>query len=75
MEDFEKVGDALSRESSYVASLARSMSLAMEEFYKNLRRPSPPAAGSVFFLGPLFLVSPPPQKKNGPVLGFTRGFF
>jgi len=37
MEDFEKVGEALSRETSYVASLARSMSLAMEEFYKNLR--------------------------------------
>lgn len=37
MTDFEKVGSALSRETSYVASLARSMSLAMEEFYKNLR--------------------------------------
>ncbi|CAE6927733.1 QQT2 [Symbiodinium sp. CCMP2592] len=37
MEDFEKLGDALSRETSYVASLARSMSLAMEEFYSNLR--------------------------------------
>mmetsp|Transcript_16052 Transcript_16052/g.48384 ORF Transcript_16052/g.48384 Transcript_16052/m.48384 type:complete len:348 (-) Transcript_16052:67-1110(-) len=37
MQDFEKVGEALSRETSYVASLARSMSLAMEEFYKNLR--------------------------------------
>mmetsp|Transcript_39993 Transcript_39993/g.101584 ORF Transcript_39993/g.101584 Transcript_39993/m.101584 type:complete len:379 (+) Transcript_39993:95-1231(+) len=37
MEDFEKVGQALSRESSYVASLARSMSLAMEEFYRNIR--------------------------------------
>merc|ERR1712125_4792 len=37
MEDFEKVGDALSRETSYVASLGKSMSLAMEEFYANLR--------------------------------------
>mmetsp|Transcript_129671 Transcript_129671/g.403272 ORF Transcript_129671/g.403272 Transcript_129671/m.403272 type:complete len:350 (+) Transcript_129671:151-1200(+) len=37
MQDFEKVGDALSKETSYVASLARSMSLAMEEFYRNLR--------------------------------------
>jgi len=37
MNDFEKVGAALSRESSYVASLARSMSLAMEEFYQNIR--------------------------------------
>lgn len=37
MDDFEKVGAALSRESSYVASLARSMSLAMEEFYRNIR--------------------------------------
>jgi len=37
MEDFEKIGAALTRETSYVASLARSMSLAMEEFYKNLR--------------------------------------
>merc|ERR1719231_1966392 len=37
MEDFEKLGHALSKETSYVASLARSMSLAMEEFYRNLR--------------------------------------
>merc|ERR1712093_348614 len=37
MGDFQKVGDALSRETSYVASLAKSMSLAMEEFYKNIR--------------------------------------
>lgn len=37
MQDFEKVGEALSRETSYVASLSRSMSLAMEEFYRNLR--------------------------------------
>jgi len=37
MQDFEKLGQALTRETSYVASLARSMSLAMEEFYKNLR--------------------------------------
>jgi len=37
MRDFEKIGEALSRETSYVASLARSMSLAMEEFYANLR--------------------------------------
>jgi len=37
MQDFEKVGDALSKETSYVASLAKSMSLAMEEFYSNIR--------------------------------------
>jgi len=37
MSDFEKVGEALSHETSYVASLSRSMSLAMEEFYRNLR--------------------------------------
>lgn len=37
MTDFDKLGQALSRETSYVASLARSMSLAMEEFYRNLR--------------------------------------
>merc|ERR1719343_265968 len=37
MRDFEKIGEALSKETSYVASLARSMSLAMEEFYSNLR--------------------------------------
>lgn len=33
----DKIGEALSRETTYIASLARSMSLAMEEFYKNLR--------------------------------------
>jgi len=37
MTDFDKLGQALSRETTYVASLARSMSLAMEEFYRNLR--------------------------------------
>merc|ERR1712176_1325418 len=37
MQDFEKVGEALAKETSYVASLARSMSLAMEEFYSNIR--------------------------------------
>merc|ERR1719265_287003 len=37
MEDFEKIVEALSRETSYVASLSRSMSLAMEEFYRNIR--------------------------------------
>lgn len=37
MKDFEKLGEALGRETSYVASLSRSMSLAMEEFYANLR--------------------------------------
>eukprot|EP00929_Paragymnodinium_shiwhaense_P006714 TRINITY_DN110688_c0_g1_i1.p1 TRINITY_DN110688_c0_g1~~TRINITY_DN110688_c0_g1_i1.p1 ORF type:complete len:366 (+),score=67.10 TRINITY_DN110688_c0_g1_i1:186-1283(+) len=37
MQDFEKVGEALSKETSYVASLAKSMSLAMEEFYSQLR--------------------------------------
>lgn len=37
MEDFEKIGTALGKETSYVASLSRSMSLAMEEFYRNLR--------------------------------------
>merc|ERR1712232_532632 len=37
MQDFTKIGEALTRETTYVASLARSMSLVMEEFYKNLR--------------------------------------
>eukprot|EP00812_Abedinium_dasypus_P010943 NODE_4530_length_665_cov_234.924590.p2 GENE.NODE_4530_length_665_cov_234.924590~~NODE_4530_length_665_cov_234.924590.p2 ORF type:complete len:190 (+),score=81.35 NODE_4530_length_665_cov_234.924590:3-572(+) len=37
MKDFDKLGQALSLETTYVASLARSMSLAMEEFYQNIR--------------------------------------
>lgn len=37
MSDFEKLNEALSRETSYVASLSKSMSLAMEEFYHSLR--------------------------------------
>lgn len=37
MQDFEKIGQALSQETSYLASLSRSMSLAMEEFYRNIR--------------------------------------
>lgn len=37
MQDFQKVGAALNKETSYVASLAKSMSLAMEEFYRHLR--------------------------------------
>lgn len=37
MTDFEKIGEALNRDTSYVASLAKSMSLAMEEFYSTLR--------------------------------------
>jgi len=37
MEDYQAYGDALQKETSYVASLSRSMSLAMEEFYSKLR--------------------------------------
>ena len=39
-EDFEKLGEALSRETSYVASLSKSMSVAMEEFYRTPPVPS-----------------------------------
>jgi len=37
MTDYDKLGAALQKETSYVSSLARSMSLAMDEFYNNLR--------------------------------------
>jgi GTPase SAR1 family protein len=37
MKDFTKLHEALQQESSYAASLAKSMSLAMQEFYEGLR--------------------------------------
>jgi GTPase SAR1 family protein len=37
MKDFKKLHEALQEESSYAASLAKSMSLAMQEFYQGLR--------------------------------------
>lgn len=37
MKDFDKYCEALKSETSYIASLSRSMSLVMEEFYGNMR--------------------------------------
>lgn len=37
MQDFEAFNDAVAEETSYIGSLARSMSVVLEEFYQNLR--------------------------------------